>query len=169
MWSFWRLSLLSAFLLISDQVSKGTVQGLYQKDESFVLAPPFFSIVHRQSWETFFGFEIEPNFFLIYWGLRVMPIMICLGMLFLLGKYREKKDRINLAYALIFTGVFGNWIDRVSLGYVVDFIKIEVNGFFLLVFNISDFCLIVAGFLFVWSGLGLFFSRYNLLSRGGKV
>ena len=45
---------------------------------------------------------------------------------------------LPIAIALILGGAIGNWIDRVSLGYVVDFIHLYYNNSHFPAFNIAD-------------------------------
>ena len=53
--------------------------------------------------------------------------------------YAKKKIVIlPLAIALILGGAIGNLIDRVSLGYVVDFIHVYYNNSHFPAFNIAD-------------------------------
>ncbi|SKZ09917.1 lipoprotein signal peptidase [Mycobacteroides abscessus subsp. abscessus] len=47
-------------------------------------------------------------------------------------------DVLPLAIALILGGAIGNLIDRVSLGYVVDFIHVYYNNSHFPAFNIAD-------------------------------
>lgn len=63
---------------------------------------------------------------------------------------RRPKDKLEcLAISLIVSGGIGNMIDRVLLGYVVDFVDFRLINF--AVFNVADiFVCVGAGLLFLW-------------------
>lgn len=51
---------------------------------------------------------------------------------------------IKICMTLIVVGAIGNVIDRIRLGYVVDFISVGFNGVFkFAVFNFADMCVVV--------------------------
>ena len=52
----------------------------------------------------------------------------------------EKSWLFNISYVLITVGGIGNLIDRISLGYVRDFISIS---FFPAIFNFADICITI--------------------------
>ena len=47
--------------------------------------------------------------------------------------------------ALILAGGVGNLIDRISLGYVIDYIDVRIINF--AIFNFADICICVGAFL----------------------
>ncbi|MCF0106401.1 MAG: signal peptidase II [Holdemanella sp.] len=76
-----------------------------------------------------------------------------LGFLFYLYMTTDDK-RYQLGYVLIFAGAIGNYIDRMMLNYVRDFIGVYIFGWEFPIFNFADIC-ITCGFIFV-IGLMLF-------------
>jgi signal peptidase II len=66
----------------------------------------------------------------------------------------EQLDRLTrAALSLVLAGAAGNMIDRLRLGYVVDFIDFQVGGFDFAVFNVADASIVVGAGLLVLSGL----------------
>ncbi|MBO7404555.1 MAG: signal peptidase II, partial [Clostridia bacterium] len=63
------------------------------------------------------------------------------AILLILAKEKTKSVWIRVAAALVAGGGIGNMIDRVRLGYVVDFIDCRFVDFY--VFNIADSCVTV--------------------------
>jgi signal peptidase II len=59
-------------------------------------------------------------------------------------------------FALIIAGALGNLVDRLRLGYVVDFVEWYVGDFYWPVFNLADSCIVVGAVLMV---------LYSLLQR----
>lgn len=53
----------------------------------------------------------------------------------------------SVALALILSGAIGNLIDRLRIGYVIDFIQVYYKSFYWPVFNIADSCICLGAFL----------------------
>lgn len=68
----------------------------------------------------------------------LFSIVIIICMLYVLLKYK-KIDKYYLPYTFILSGAFGNLIDRMIRGYVIDYI--DVNIFNFPNFNIADICI----------------------------
>src|SRR5690606_18215060 len=58
-----------------------------------------------------------------------------------------------LAYALIIAGGIGNIIDRIRLGYVVDFLWMGVGPLTTNIFNIADVSIVGAMALLIWEAV----------------
>lgn len=63
----------------------------------------------------------------------------------------EGKGLLKLSMALILAGGIGNLIDRLRLGYVVDFIDVRLINF--AIFNVADICISIGVFLLVVDSL----------------
>ncbi|CAN5850762.1 signal peptidase II [soil metagenome] len=58
----------------------------------------------------------------------------------------------RVALALVLAGALGNAVDRIQLGYVIDFIHFQVGAFDFPVFNVADACVVIgAGLLLLTS------------------
>jgi signal peptidase II len=148
---FWSLSLLISFLIIADQLSKGTIQSTLFYGQTIPVIKGFFSIAYVKNTGAAFGFGAQgPDWFrqIFFLGL---PVVFCFWIFYLMVKTLKGPFYVSLAYALIIAGAIGNLIDRFSLGYVVDFLmfywKDEANHF--PAFNIADSCITVAAFLII--------------------
>ena len=62
---------------------------------------------------------------------------------FLSGKVSGKLEVFSLS--LLLSGGVGNLIDRISLGYVIDYIDVRIINF--AIFNFADICICVGAFL----------------------
>jgi signal peptidase II len=151
---FWTLSLLMAFLIIADQLSKGAIQSSLYYGQTIPVIKGFFSIAYVKNTGAAFGFGANgPDWFrqVFFLGL---PVLFCGWIFWLLIKTLKGPFFISLAYALIIAGAIGNLIDRFSLGYVVDFLmfywKDESNHF--PAFNVADSCITVAAGLLIIDG-----------------
>ncbi len=74
----------------------------------------------------------------------VTSIMLAVVLAFFLsGKAEGKLELFSLS--LLLAGGVGNLIDRISLGYVIDYIDVRIINF--AIFNIADICICVGAFL----------------------
>lgn len=62
---------------------------------------------------------------------------------FLSGKVTDRLELFSLS--LLISGGVGNLIDRISLGYVIDYIDVRAINF--AIFNLADICICVGAFL----------------------
>lgn len=76
----------------------------------------------------------------IIWLIAVLTVVVAIGIVVLLFRYKQHDFFSYTAAALLLAGGLGNLIDRMSRGYVVDFIHIM---FFDYVFNVADCCVTV--------------------------
>jgi signal peptidase II len=75
-------------------------------------------------------------------------------------KFNGFNKLANLSLDLIIAGALGNFVDRIRLNYVVDFIDVNFWGFYdFPVFNFADMCVVV-GTLFL--ALLIILDRYEV-------
>jgi signal peptidase II len=80
--------------------------------------------------------------------ISVSLIMICIISL-MIWKYHSKSKTFDLTLGLILGGGIGNMIDRIVLGYVVDFVDFCAFDFWKWVFNIADAAICVGTALLI--------------------
>ncbi len=68
---------------------------------------------------------------------------------------RLKQDQLllSIALALVLGGAVGNLIDRLWLGYVVDFIQVYYRQYYWPAFNLADSAISVGAVLLIWDSL----------------
>lgn len=84
-------------------------------------------------------------------GNTSLLIIIALCSLIFLAIYQrcfKVNKRNTLAFGLIFGGLLGNLFDRITLGYVIDYLKFFIAGYEFPVFNLAD-TMIVTGFILI--------------------
>jgi signal peptidase II len=72
------------------------------------------------------------------WFLSGLAVVVTLFLVVWLFRLRRGEWRTGLALALVIGGAVGNLIDRISLGYVVDFIDVHYRGWHWPAFNLAD-------------------------------
>jgi len=79
--------------------------------------------------------------------LVVFLILVFLVLLFLYVKYLRTDGWVSvLGLALVLGGAVGNIVDRIRLGYVVDYVAISV----LPIFNLADIFIITGILIMIW-------------------
>ena len=76
------------------------------------------------------------------WVFMIFSTVAIIGMLIYLFAFRPKSKLMQITLAAVIGGGIGNMIDRVALGYVIDFIDFTLKDF--AVFNIAD-CFVTVG------------------------
>jgi len=133
----------SAWVLSLDQATKIFVHTQLKMGEPVVLIENFFNISYVRNAGGAFGlFSNSPD--IVRFILFLLFPLFCAVIIFLM--LRETKNHFQVtALAFILGGAVGNYIDRVRLGYVVDFIDITFNPY---VFNLAD-CFVTLGIIFL--------------------
>lgn len=124
--------------VIVDQISKLLVQrNMYGSEISII--DNVFSLTYVENFGAAWGIFSEWDFLL-----KVLPpVLIVIILIYL---YKSKPDKFEiLSGTLVISGAIGNFIDRIRLGYVIDFIDFK----FWPVFNFADICIVVGCFLMI--------------------
>jgi signal peptidase II len=75
------------------------------------------------------------------WVFQSITAVVIISGLVLLFMRKIKSKWLIWAVSLIISGGIGNMIDRLSLGYVIDFIDFRLINFY--VFNVADSCVVI--------------------------
>lgn len=78
--------------------------------------------------------------------LIAVPVLLIIGVEWYIFSGRLKRTDLMIALAALAGGGLGNLIDRVFLGYVVDFIDVRIINF--AIFNFADICAVCGGIYF---------------------
>jgi len=86
--------------------------------------------------------------------LGLLNLVVSVAIVVYLATRGERLDQLSRgAAALILAGAAGNMIDRLRLGYVVDFIDFQAGSFDFAVFDVADASIVIGAGLLVLSGL----------------
>ena len=84
------------------------------------------------------------------WFLAGVALVVSLVVSVWLTRLKHSEKMLGIALGLVLGGGLGNLIDRVSLGYVVDFISWHYNDWYWPAFNVADSAICVGAVLLVW-------------------
>ncbi|MBD3203957.1 signal peptidase II [Candidatus Woesearchaeota archaeon] len=125
-----------AFIIVLDQVSKFLIRYFLEVGDSVPVIKDFFHITYVTNSGATWGLFSGNNFLFI--------IISVLVIVFFILEYRNLPEP-KYIFGIILGGIFGNLIDRIFLGHVVDFIDFR----FWPVFNVADSAISVGVFVFV--------------------
>ena len=145
-----RLLLLSAGVVAIDLATKSWVSASMQLGDSREILP-FFNLVLMHNTGAAFSFLAGAGGWQ-RWFFTAITIVIS-GVLVLMLR-RQHQDRLMAtACALVLGGALGNLYDRLTLGYVVDFVMLHAGGYAWPAFNVADSAISAGVVLMVWDSL----------------
>lgn len=134
--------LLAAFIVLADQILKILVSSNMELFESFTLVPYLFNITYVQNKGA--AFSIFSNY---TWVLAIISLIFSAVLLIYIIVKKPKHKLLMLSLIMIFAGALGNAIDRIFLGYVIDYIETAFIDF--PIFNLADISITVGAVLLI--------------------
>ncbi|MBR7161417.1 MAG: signal peptidase II [Clostridia bacterium] len=129
----WILIIVASVIL--DQVSKMIVVSTMDYNQSIVLIKNIISLRYIHNEGAAFGMLSGHR-----WIFMVITAAALIAMPIILYRYRKLHFLFGLSLSLFIGGAIGNMIDRVFLGYVVDFFEFTFVDF--AIFNVADICVV---------------------------
>ncbi len=127
---------LSFIIIFADQASKWLAVHMLTLYEP-VKVLPFFNLTLAHNRGAAFSFLSSQNGWQ-QWVFGAIALIVC-GMIVLwLYRLPRRNTRLAIGLTLILGGALGNLWDRLTLGYVVDFIQLHVGLLSWPVFNVAD-------------------------------
>ena len=152
-------AVLCVLLLLLDQISKIYVAGKSgisgtANGQTVTVKEPIEGFLNNDYCENEDGmmgiFRNLPNSRLIF---IIATVVILVGIFVYLFVSKNRGKWLNAALALIISGAFGNFIDRIFLGYVRDMIHVIINiggkEYFPYIFNVADMALVVGAIMLI--------------------
>lgn len=135
-------ALLSVILIAVDQLTK-IIAFESLKKAPFVIIEGVFELRYTSNYGAAWGILSGQRLFFI---IVTMIICVVIAVLFVMTPHIKKYIPLMCCELLAFSGAIGNFIDRVILGYVRDFLYFSLIDF--PIFNIAD-CYVVISAIFL--------------------
>lgn len=127
-----------AFVILFDQVTKYLAVKYLMPIGSYPVIKNFFHLTYVENKGAAFGMLQNKTLFFIV-------ITVIVGAVLIYSMIKLPGNSVyNYTLAMILGGAIGNLIDRVRLGYVVDFIDFK---FFPAVFNVADSFIVIGAII----------------------
>lgn len=138
------LIVLCLLIIVVDQATKLYISSNIHLGTSLPVLPGIFHITYTCNPGAAFGVLANQRTLFI-----VFTVALLLGTAFFYKRLREETAAIRFGSCLLLGGAFGNFIDRVRFGYVIDFFDFRIWP----VFNIADIAICVGVGLLMYSVL----------------
>ena len=142
-----KLYLISLFVFLLDILSKNFIQNKIMYGEQVEITS-FLSLVHFQNTGAAFSFLSDQGGWQRYF-LIAISLLAVLYIPWLINQYK-KNILIVIGLLLILGGAIGNLYDRISYGYVIDFIYLHIAEFYWPAFNVADSAISLGVLLFLY-------------------
>jgi len=150
------LLIFSALIVILDQWTKLYIKSNFELYDTKPVIDGFFSITYVLNPGAAFGFlaKLDESYRQIFFV--IVTFIAIAAVTYLMVKERGMKIRL-LSYTLILAGAVGNFIDRVYIGKVVDFLLFYYKSFQWPAFNVADISISI--------GIGILMIDYFFINR----
>ena len=142
-----KLYLISLSVFLLDILSKNFIQNKIMYGEQFEITS-FLSLVHFQNTGAAFSFLSDQGGWQRYF-LIAISLLAVLYIPWLINQYK-KNILIVIGLLLILGGAIGNLYDRISYGYVIDFVYLHIAEFYWPAFNVADSAISLGVLLFLY-------------------
>lgn len=139
---------LSAVLLVLDQVTKWLAVDLLQFQQPVSFIPDFWNWTLTHNTGAAFSFLADAGGWQ-HWLFAGLATVVCIALVIGLRHTSRTDWRTALPFALVISGALGNVIDRLRFGYVIDFVDWYWRDFHWPVFNVADSCIVVGAVMMV--------------------
>ena len=133
--------------VLADQLTKQLVVNFLDKEEPFYVIKDVFRFSYVENRGAAFGMLDDHR-----WVFMIVSTVAIVGIIFYMWKFCRDSKLLCLGLSLIVGGGIGNMIDRVLLGYVIDFLDFcAFPSLWMWVFNVADACVCVGAAIVVLS------------------
>ena len=133
--------------IFADQLTKQLVVNFLDREEPFYVIKGVFRFSYVENRGAAFGMLDDHR-----WVFMIISTVAIVGIIFYMWKFCRDSKLLCLGLSLIVGGGIGNMIDRVLLGYVIDFLDFcAFPKLWMWVFNVADACVCVGAAIVVLS------------------
>ena len=146
-----RWLILSATVVGLDQWSKHLVERSMQIYESRYYLPVFNIVRAHNHGAAFSMFDGASGW--QRWAFSGLAAVVSTALIVWLARLERRANLVAAALALILAGALGNVIDRLRLGYVVDFLQVHWHEHYFPAFNVADSAITIGAGLLLLDAL----------------
>jgi signal peptidase II len=121
-----------------DQATKALVRSRFELHETVEIIPGFFNLTRVHNYGAAFGLMNAADFPFKTVILSIVAAIALLGLTIYASTLPAEQVLARVGLALIVGGAAGNLIDRLSAGFVVDFVDLYWRDWHFWAFNVAD-------------------------------
>lgn len=142
---------LSAAIVGFDQWTKSLVERSMQLYEAHYCLPVFNIVRAHNRGAAFSMFDGASGW--QRWAFSALAAVVSAALIGWIARLDRRANLMAAALALILAGALGNVIDRLRLGYVVDFLQVHWHQHYFPAFNVADSAITVGAAYLLFDGL----------------
>lgn len=139
---------LTVLFLVIDQVTKHWVANVFNLYETLPVFPSF-NLFYTHNTGAAFSFLAEQGGWQ-RWFFALIATAASALFTYWLAKTPASNKVLGIGFALMLSGALGNLIDRVLLGYVIDFLDFYIGDAHWPAFNVADSAIFVGAALMIY-------------------
>lgn len=156
MHNVWKWLVLSALIAIADQWTKQAIAQHFLLFESLNIFPGFnITLLYNEG--AAFSFLSEAGG-MQRWFFIIVTLIVSAFLLYEMFRQDDKSLSEMAGFSLVLGGAVGNLIDRVTHGYVIDFLDVYYQSYHWPAFNVADSAITT----------GVVFLLYNYVYKADK-
>jgi signal peptidase II len=146
----WKLAYLAIAggVFMIDQTTKAWAVRSLRFGEDFPVISGFLNLALAQNTGVAFSM-LDDHGDTGRWGLSIVGIIAATLVVYFFWRTPRSDDRIMGALALLLAGIAGNVVDRIRLGFVVDFIDVQFGSWHYPTFNVADMSIVLGASLLI--------------------
>lgn len=130
-----------------DQITKLLVLSNLRGNSPVILIDNLLSFVYVENRGAAFGILQNKQWLFVL----VTVLSVCILLYVLIFYYKNLSLWLLFSLSLILGGTIGNFLDRIRLGFVVDFISVKIlNRYNFAVFNLADSFIVIGAIMLVF-------------------
>jgi signal peptidase II len=145
----------AGFVVVADQLTKFVIRREFQLFDSATVIPNFFSLTRIHNTGAAFGLLNAVDLPFKTGLLAIVSTVALAGLMAFAASLPEAHRLARMGVALVVGGAAGNLVDRMWLGYVVDFVDVYWRGWHFWAFNVADSAITIGMALIILDQMGV--------------
>lgn len=116
-------------IILFDQITKFLIRINFQLNETLPIIKNIFHLTHIHNFGAGFGILQQQKWILVFISIIVIGVIF-----YYFDRIKEKEILLQVLVGFVLGGTIGNLIDRLTYGFVVDFIDFQIWP----IFNVAD-------------------------------
>jgi len=155
------IGIIFAASIVLDQLTKKWAVGVLKDGSSIKVIGDFLRFTYAENRGAAFSILQDQRVFFI-----ITTVVMLVVMAYIYFKTKNITKLSKLSIAMIAGGAIGNFLDRLRLGYVVDFIDVRFGSFYNFpIFNIADSFVVCGTILMI---ILILFNRFEKSETDGQ-
>lgn len=133
-----------SLIVVLDQITKYLAVKHLKGQKPYIIIENFLQLDYVENSGAAFGILQDRKIFFV-----IITTLVIIGITITLFKYSYKFNNLMIAGLLMLLGgTIGNFIDRIRLSYVIDFLSVKFGrNYSFPVFNVADMFIVIGTFL----------------------